>query len=276
MITFGVFALALVISLFVSAALARSVLAGIDILGQGVMRLASGELSHWVTKVHDDELGMLATSFNAMASKLEESQSALYELATRDGLTRLYNHRTFYTLLSDELARLQRFKRPVSLLMLDIDRFKRVNDTYGHQAGDAVIRDMSELISQQLRTIDRVCRYGGEEIAVILPEIDPDAAANIAERLRASVETHLFEVGATVRITISIGVASSPTDGGSADTLVAAADAALYVAKRSGRNQISRRKSVPIEGGVHYRNQRIGGYGAPDLRLHRVPASTSG
>lgn len=239
LITFGVFVLALAIALFVTIALVRTVLAGIDTLGQGVMRLASGEYSYRVAKVHDDELGMLATAFNAMATKLEENQNALYELTIRDGLTGLYNHRTFYTLLAEELARSQRSNRPVSLLMLDIDHFKHVNDTYGHQAGDAILRGLSELLGQQLRAIDRVCRYGGEEIAVILPEIDPDTASSIAERLRTSVETHLFEVNTTIHITVSIGVASSPTDGDSVDTLVAAADAALYVAKRSGRNRVS-------------------------------------
>jgi len=242
LITFGAFAAALAISLLVSAALARSVLAGVDVLRQGAARLAAGELSHRVALAQRDELGELATAFNAMAEGLEQNRKALYELATRDGLTGLYNHHTFYTLLADELARAQRFKRPVALLMLDIDRFKRVNDTHGHQAGDAILKGLSELLNRQARAIDRVCRYGGEEIAVILPETDPDTAANIAERLRASVEAQPFDVnaGAPVRITVSIGVASWPLRGDGADALVAAADAALYAAKRSGRNRISR------------------------------------
>jgi two-component system cell cycle response regulator len=247
LITFGAFTAALAISLLVSAALARSVLASVNALRQGAARLAAGELSHRVALAQRDELGELATAFNAMAEKLEQNQKALYELAIRDGLTGLYNHHTFYALLADELARAQRFKRPVALLMLDIDHFKRVNDTHGHQAGDAILKGLSELLNHQARVIDRVCRYGGEEIAVILPETDSDAAADIAERLRASVETQPFDVnaGTPVHITVSIGVASWPLQGDSADTLVAAADAALYVAKRSGRNRISRDATAP-------------------------------
>ena len=241
-VTFGALTAALATALLVGIALTRSVLTGLDALRQGAARLSAGELSHRVILVQRDELGELATMFNAMAEKLEQNQKMLYELATHDGLTGLYNHNTFDTLLADELARAQRFQRPLSLLLLDIDHFKRVNDTHGHQAGDAVLRGLSELLRREARAIDRVCRYGGEEITVILPETDPDAAANIAERMRAAVEAQPFDVdaGAPLHITISIGVASWPMPGDDAGTLVAAADAALYDAKRSGRNRISR------------------------------------
>ncbi|MHB1273091.1 MAG: diguanylate cyclase [Rhodanobacter sp.] len=241
LITFGAFTAALAISLLVSAALAHSVLTGVDALRQGAARLSAGELSHRVILAQRDELGELATAFNAMAEKLEQNQKALYELATHDSLTGLYNHHTFYTLFADELARAQRFNRPLSLLLLDIDHFKRVNDTHGHQAGDAVLKGLSELLGREARAIDRVCRYGGEEITVILPETDLEAAAHMAERMRAAVEAQPFDVdaGAPLRMTVSIGVASWPLQGDDADTLVAAADAALYAAKRSGRNRIS-------------------------------------
>lgn len=247
LIRYGAFTAALAISLFTSIALARSVLAGVGALQQGTARLAAGELSHRVVLARRDELGELATAFNVMAERLEDNQKALYELATRDGLTGLYNHHTFYTLLADELARAQRFNRTVSLLMLDIDHFKRVNDTYGHLAGDAVLKGLSELLGSHARAIDRVCRYGGEEIAIILPETDLDAAANIAERMRAAVEAQPFDVnaGVPVRITVSIGVASWPVQADSEQTLVAAADAAMYAAKQRGRNRISRYEPAP-------------------------------
>jgi diguanylate cyclase (GGDEF)-like protein/PAS domain S-box-containing protein len=175
---------------------------------------------------------------NASLAEKEVLVQSLNELAIRDGLTGLYNHRAFYKLLEDELGRAQRFNRPVSLLLLDIDHFKRVNDTYGHLAGDAILRELGELLVREARAIDRVCRYGGEEITVILPETDLDAAANFAERLRAAVEAQLFDVNASVplRITVSIGVASWLAHADSAQALVAAADTAMYAAKQSGRN----------------------------------------
>ena len=240
--TFGAFAAALAISLFAAAALARSVFEGLDALRLGASRLAAGDLSHRVALPRQDELGELATAFDAMAERLEASQKTLQELATRDGLTGLYNHRMFYIWLSDELARAQRVNRPAALLMIDIDHFKRVNDVHGHLAGDAVLKELGELLSRQARAIDHVCRYGGEEIAVILRETDIEGAAGVGERLRAAAAAQPFDVGAQapVRITISIGVASWPGHGDSVEALVAAADAALYAAKRQGRNRVVR------------------------------------
>lgn len=133
---------------------------------------------------------------NASLTEKEVLVQSLKELSTHDGLTGLYNHREFYVLLADERARAQPFKRPVSLLMLDIDHFKRVNDTYGHQTGNIVLKGLSELLGHEARTIDRVCRYGGEEITFILPEIDLEAAANIADRLRVAIEAQQFDVNA--------------------------------------------------------------------------------
>lgn len=179
----------------------------------------------------------LQQQLNVTLAEKEVLMQSLSELATRDGLTGLYNHRTFYAVLENELARARRFQRPVSLLMLDIDHFKRVNDTHGHLAGDAVLTGLSELLGRRTRAIDRVCRYGGEEITVILPETDLEAAA---ERLRAAVEAQPFDVnaGAPLRITVSIGVASWPAHAGGAEALVAAADEALHAAKRAGRNRV--------------------------------------
>ncbi len=239
-VTFVAFMLALAISTFAGAALARSVMTGVDALRAGATRLAAGELSHRVVLDHQDELGQLAKTFNAMAEQLEKSQEMLKDLSVQDGLTGLYNHRAFYAMLADELVRAQRFNRPVSLLMLDIDYFKRVNDLHGHLAGDAVLKGLSERLGRQARSIDRICRYGGEEFTVILPETDLEAAANVAERLRAAVDAQPFDVntGAPMRITVSIGVAAFPEDAGSEEELIAAADRALYSAKQAGRNRV--------------------------------------
>jgi diguanylate cyclase (GGDEF)-like protein/PAS domain S-box-containing protein len=177
---------------------------------------------------------------NASLAEKEVLVKSLHELATHDGLTGLYNHRMFYTLLAEELARARRVTRPVSLLMLDIDHFKRVNDTQGHQAGDAVLKELSELLESEARVIDRVCRYGGEEITIILPEIGLDTAANVAERLRAAVEAQPFDISPDVplHITVSVGVSSFPAHADGAQALVAAADVALYVAKQGDKNRV--------------------------------------
>lgn len=172
--------------------------------------------------------------------RIERDEEVLQRLATHDGLTGLCNHRMFYVLLDEELLRAQRFHHPVSLLMLDIDHFKTVNDTHGHQAGDAILVALSELMNRGARTVDRVCRYGGEEISIILPETDVAAATVIAERLRVSVEAQAFDIktGTPLHITVSIGLAAWPTHANTASALVAAADTAMYGAKTSGRNRV--------------------------------------
>ncbi len=187
------------------------------------------------------------TQRKRMEQQLKESLAdkevlvqCLHALTAHDGLTRLYKRCAFYTLLEHELVRAQRFDRPASLLLLDIDHFRRVNHTHGHVAGDAVLKRLSELLIRETRAIDRVCRYGGEEITVILPESDLEAASNMAERMRAAVEVLPFgiETGASISITVSIGVASFPAHADNAQALVAAADAAMYAAKQGGRNQV--------------------------------------
>ncbi len=191
---------------------------------------------------HDRGSGALIGFFNwhvgRIGRRIERDQRAMKELATRDGLTGLYNHRTFHLLLQDEIARAERYGEGLALLMIDIDHFKRVNDAHGHQAGDAVLTGLGERLEAQLRKVDRVCRYGGEEIAVILPSTA--AATQTAERLRSVVAAAPFAVadGKTVPITLSIGVATYPTDGAGIDKLVSAADNALYAAKAGGRNRV--------------------------------------
>jgi diguanylate cyclase (GGDEF)-like protein len=144
-------------------------------------------------------------------------------------------------LLKEETVRAQRFNHPVSLLMLDIDHFKHVNDTHGHGAGDVVLKGLSDLLMKQVRAVDRVCRYGGEEFTVILPETDAALAMQIAERMRAEVERQPFDIGGgkTIGITVSIGVATYPQHLDSPEEVIKAADVALYAAKRAGRNRVS-------------------------------------
>lgn len=171
---------------------------------------------------------------------IERSEKKLSDLATHDGLTGLYNHRFFYRILESEIMRASRYKNTVSLLMLDIDHFKGVNDTYGHQAGDAILRGLSERLMCRVRSIDSVCRYGGEEIMVVLPETDLLGAQKIAEDLRFLIENEAFKVcnNQSINITVSIGLSVYPEHAQEVSVLVSQADTALYQAKESGRNRI--------------------------------------
>ncbi len=171
---------------------------------------------------------------------IETDEKRLLELATRDGLTDLYNHRTFYSILENEIVRAHRYKHSVSLLMLDIDHFKEVNDTYGHQTGDMVLSGLSKRLQHRMRSTDWACRYGGEEITVILTETDISMAEKIAEDLRIIIEEEPFDIdnGQSISITVSIGLTSYPVHAQDVPSLVSNADTALYKAKESGRNRV--------------------------------------
>jgi diguanylate cyclase (GGDEF)-like protein len=165
--------------------------------------------------------------------------------AVTDELTGLFNHRRFQEVMFQEVERAKRFGNEMGLIMLDIDNFKRVNDTYGHMQGDLVLREVARVLRESSREIDEPARYGGEEMAVALPGTDLDGAFNFAERVRHSIESlelELIEGGGTLRVTASFGAAAFQDDDGAADkdSLVAAADAALYRAKRSGKNRTVR------------------------------------
>lgn len=174
--------------------------------------------------------------------ELELANRRLKKLSITDGLTELYNHRHIHQLLHDEFERSARTGDPVAVAMLDLDRFKQVNDTYGHPTGDVILYETARIIKQTAREIDMPGRYGGEEFIAILPGTEEEAAAHFAERVRQAVEKHLFRDGASeVRMTVSCGVASFPAPGAdSPEALLKAADEALYQAKHGGRNQVVR------------------------------------
>jgi diguanylate cyclase (GGDEF)-like protein len=159
------------------------------------------------------------------------------QLAYRDGLTGVFNRRYFETRLIDEVTRAARYGGGVSVLMIDLDHFKKINDEFGHLLGDDVLRTISEIFVRQLRKVDVVCRYGGEEFAVILPTTQGVSAAAVAEKLRRAVANTKLP-GVHYPVTISIGVAEFPANGIQRDDIVGAADAALYGAKAAGRNQV--------------------------------------
>jgi diguanylate cyclase (GGDEF)-like protein len=177
--------------------------------------------------------GQAALALDSIALFEQES-----ELAHRDGLTHLYNHLYFMDLLESEVRRARRYRRAVSLLLIDIDNFKQINDRFGHQAGDQVLTKLARMVEGCVRDTDLVGRYGGEEFVLLLPESSEREGAFLAERLRTLVESHAFEAaGERAHITLSIGVASFfPEQVGTGDELVRAADDALLRAKAAGRN----------------------------------------
>lgn len=162
-------------------------------------------------------------------------------LAITDGMTSLYNYRYFSERLNEEFERAKRYKRELSIIMIDIDFFKKYNDTHGHPKGDELLRNFSTILKKVMRNSDITARYGGEEFIVILPETGKDTAIETAERLRKAVESKDFEGGGTQpggRVTISLGVTSYTDGPGSPEELVKSADAALYRAKEEGRNRV--------------------------------------
>jgi diguanylate cyclase (GGDEF)-like protein len=198
-----------------------------------------------VTVDGQDELRQLAGTFNAMAERLQKSQAALEELSAHDGLTGLYNYREFQRRLAEEVERHHRYERPFSLLMLDLDHFKKVNDTHGHQAGDEVLRAVADRIRAEVRPADHVARYGGEEFAVILSETLGSGALAVAERICAAIAARPIALAeGAVPITVSIGVAAIPEDAESGEQIIAAADQSLYAAKNAGRNRAIRHEQV--------------------------------
>jgi diguanylate cyclase (GGDEF)-like protein len=175
----------------------------------------------------------------AAGRRVVELQEQLRHLATRDALTGLWNRAAILSRLEQELARGRREGHPVGVVLGDLDHFKRINDTYGHQAGDQALRQAGESMCHSLRSYDAVGRYGGEEFLIVLPGCDEAATLSLAERLRHSVAAAPIDLeGGPVPITLSVGVAF--WSGGVIDTdaLLRRADAGLYAAKRSGRNRV--------------------------------------
>jgi diguanylate cyclase (GGDEF)-like protein len=183
-----------------------------------------------------EQLELARTMANEAAMALENAR--LYEearaLADRDQLTGFYNHRYFHERFGEEVLRAQRSRRPISVLMLDLDDFKLVNDTFGHLFGDQVLAWTAELIRSTMRESDIPARYGGDEFAILLPDTPAESAATAVDRIRDAFANSAFESGSRrpVSISLAIGAATFPADGRTATELIAVADAALYREKR--------------------------------------------
>ena len=162
-------------------------------------------------------------------------------LSIRDGLTDLFNHRHSIDLVANEFERVGRYEGGLSLLMVDIDHFKKINDEHGHQAGDTVLREVARILKDNLRTVDALGRYGGEEFLALLPHTGREEATQTAERLRRAIHEHTFRAGdRELRATISVGIACYPSAVvDSPHALIREADKALYRAKEQGRNRVA-------------------------------------
>jgi diguanylate cyclase (GGDEF)-like protein len=231
-------------------------------LGRIVARMAAlmaseGALSGFERR--QDEVGTLMTSFNKMRLTIEQQAAEINTFSTRldaaykeldatnarlketsfkDDVTGLYNRRFFSLRLEEELSRYRRFNHPVSVVLLDLDGFKAVNDDFGHTVGDETLREIAQILMKHSRGINVVSRYGGDEFAVLLVETSKAGARLYADRIREVVSKYPFSHGKVV--TASFGVASLPDDeAGTAEDLFRAADEALYTAKRAGKNQVA-------------------------------------
>lgn len=187
------------------------------------------------------ELKQAKLNAEQLAINLKQANDKLRELAFRDELTGLYNHRYFQEIVDAELNRSVRYKHPLTLLLLDIDYFKEVNDTYGHLVGDQVLKEVSQIMVKLVRQNDIVARYGGEEFAIVMPETGKVGGKVIAQRVRRGIEQHQIDSKKqTLSVTVSIGLYSTDMADGDIikETLIAQSDRALYKAKRNGRNRV--------------------------------------
>src|SRR5579863_1402544 len=183
-------------------------------------------------------IGRLYRQIEEKNARLAENNTLLQALSKTDPLTELPNHRALLSTLKQELERAQRYDRPCSLLFLDLDHFKALNDSYGHTAGDIVLCAFAGILSATIRTMDTAGRWGGEEFVVILPEATAEDALGVAERIREAISFSSFEISGGLHLTCSVGVACYPEHAADQDALLTAADQAMYGAKRLGRNQV--------------------------------------
>ena len=191
-------------------------------------------------KQAEEELKKTHEELQAYVTEIEKLQAELREQALRDPLTGLYNRRYLAEMLENELARVKREKKPMSVIVTDIDHFKNINDNYGHQVGDEFLKKIADLISSHTRSSDIACRYGGEEFLLVMPGTSVKSATKRAEELRLEcTQIQVPYENKKLSVTLSFGVASYPAHGQRAEEIVIKADKALYKSKRSGRNRVT-------------------------------------
>jgi diguanylate cyclase (GGDEF)-like protein len=256
------------VAMFMSFAIfmRRTIIAPLKEVAYRALRLAEGHLDERMEYRSRNEIGRVVEAFNHMADELQasyeelqldkeeleaqqaeliEKNSLLERVSITDALTGLYNRGYMINRLAGDLSYSQRYGQPLSCLMMDLDFFKAINDTYGHQAGDLVLRQLAQIINMNLRKSDVAVRYGGEEFFVICPNTEGNGAVMLGERIRRAVQEHDFDIGDgnVIRMTISIGVAYiAPHDikdiVQAERDIITRADSALYIAKGDGRNNV--------------------------------------
>jgi diguanylate cyclase (GGDEF)-like protein len=207
-----------------------------------------GSFNKMLTTIENQaaEINSFATRLDAAYKELESTNARLKETSFKDEVTGLYNRRFFSLRLEEELSRYRRFNHPVSVVLLDLDGFKSVNDSLGHAVGDDTLRDVAQILMKHSRGINVVSRYGGDEFAVLLVETSKAGARLYADRIREVVAKYPFSHGKI--LTASFGVASLPDDEAStAEDLFRSADEALYTAKRAGKNQVAAASGSPAK-----------------------------
>jgi len=255
------FALVLLAS-FLAYRFTAAALRPIEVLSDGARSIAEGQLDHEVPEpATRDEIGLLTRTFNDMLRRLRRQQAEIEsrnrdlrernaelqqaketfeQLSITDGLTKLHNHRFFQDHLTREILRVGRSGEPLSMLLVDLDDFKQLNDRLGHAAGDELLAGIARILNQSVRATDLLARYGGEEFVVLLPDTDLAGAERLAEKIRTTVVEASFILDESlrpVRVTVSIGAAQFA---GNRKGFFKAADRALYRAKEKGRNRLSR------------------------------------
>ncbi len=244
--------------------LGLSMVRPLDGLTSGAAKVAAGDLEVDVPVLSRSEVGYLTEVFNDMVARLRqgreelaainetlrEKNEELHEISITDSLTGLYNRKHLMETLEREVARSKRGKHSFALLILDIDHFKKYNDTYGHLAGDEVLNRLASVFRESIRSCDYAARYGGEEFIILLPEIGPQEGMQAAERIRSRVAEEVFGGDAdSVTVTVSVGIAAYPQDGDDPESVIKNADAAMYKAKELGRDRV-------VLAGQHKRKKR--------------------
>ena len=186
------------------------------------------------TGFSDEDVELLKAVSDQAAVAINKAQ--LWEMAVTDSLTGLFVRRYFMVKLQEEFHRAERYEKNLSVVMADLDNFKDVNDTYGHSAGDSVLKIIGKFLQRNIRDVDIIARFGGEEFVILLPEADKEEARIVSERLRRTLAQ--LKLDDLPSLTISLGIAAYPEDGNSIEKLIKRADAAMYVAKQTGRNRV--------------------------------------